>query len=150
MSLTFGVEIEHIFAFNTEPGPGYEWMFGSENTDDQSENDNTSPPSWSADHDIPVFSAPVSPLITEGWHSEAPDWEEGDFPQPVAGCPDGPAWDPLPIGWDVESTKLIQLNILRRAGLSCTNGGYGSSSWSLTQVSTPYVTTPFFVQMANY
>lgn len=56
MSLTFGVEIEHIFAFNTEPGPGYEWMFGSENADDQSENDNTSPPSWSADHDIPVFS----------------------------------------------------------------------------------------------
>ena len=26
MSLTFGIELEHVFAFDMYPGPGFEWM----------------------------------------------------------------------------------------------------------------------------
>ncbi|KIV82918.1 hypothetical protein PV11_04983 [Exophiala sideris] len=163
--LTYGVELEHICAINTSPGPGHEWMFKDDHSngksDDESFHESPVPQlTWIDCRDNVGTSAhPVThgdwhmeaPNWTEGvvphggndpredacmvtnaeWHSEAPNWNEGDLPHADWAEEDSCG---RTYGWDVEATKEVQKNVLRRKGLSCvTHAGIEYQTWELKQ-----------------
>ncbi|KAI1609993.1 hypothetical protein EDD36DRAFT_61807 [Exophiala viscosa] len=68
----------------------------------------------------------------ENWHSEAPNWNEGALPQRE--WAEEESCGPASYGWDVETTKEAQKNVLRQNGLSCvTHADIEYQTWELKQ-----------------
>ncbi|KAI1624946.1 hypothetical protein EDD37DRAFT_608417 [Exophiala viscosa] len=86
--LIYGVELEHICAINTSPGPGYEWMFREDHSngksDDESVHESPIPQiTWVDCRDEDGTGARTAP--NGDWSSEAADWNEEVVTQELKG-----------------------------------------------------------------
>jgi len=161
MELTFGIEVEYIFAFVKDPGVGWEWM----NLKEESK------PNWMIEP-IPVNEAPYGNWKVDGSNTMQVEDQESEGSVSMSESEDDDKPSILaPIGtlrelsictdlkspddyeqfkdyWSNTDDKMlpadeppfhVQQNILKRAGLACDVNGEPGESWSLDNVSAPLV-----------
>ena len=143
LTLTFGIELEHIFGYTASPSPEYKWLlepttpiYWQEESPREDDNPCIHGDRWStnaAQEELPEASPRTSTSRCPWDNSSALEWNEGDTHLEVgetSSCCSYPETD-----YEGPDSLIVQRRILTQSNLACDFYGSSSRNWDLKRVS---------------